>query len=63
MYNVLQYSDNYSMTSESLRNYHGDYVNNVNDNASDGKSIKFKTKITRETEVRSMQGGNDGDAN
>ena len=51
------------MTSESLRNYHGDYVNNVNNNASDCKSIKFKTKITRETEVRSVQGGNDGDAN
>ena len=51
------------MTSESLRKYHKDYVNNVNDKASDGKSIKYKTKITGETEVRSVQGGNDGDTN
>ena len=38
-------------------------MNNVNDKASDGKSIKYKTKITGETEVRSVQGGNDGDTN
>ena len=29
MYNLLQYSDNYSMTSGSLRNYHRDEVNDM----------------------------------
>ena len=36
MYNLLEYSENYSMTSGSLWNYYRDEVNvdeNVNDNA------------------------------
>ena len=34
------------MTSGSLWNYYRDEVDNVNDNALDGKSFKYKTKIT-----------------
>ena len=30
MYNLLEYSHNYSMTSGSLRNYHRDGINDVN---------------------------------
>ena len=33
------------MTSRSLRNYYRDKTDDVYDNASDGKSIKYKTKI------------------
>ena len=50
MYNLLEYSDNYSMTSETLWNYYRDDVDNVNDNLSDVKSFKYKTKITGKTE-------------
>ena len=62
MYNLLEYSDNHSMTSGSLWNYYRDEVENVNDNASDGKSCKCKTKIARKTKVRPAQSGNGGDA-
>ena len=44
MYNILEYSQNYSMTSGRLWNYYRDYIDNTNDNASDGKSFKYKTK-------------------
>ena len=50
MYNLLEYSDNYSMTSETLWNYYRDDVDNVNDNLSDVKSCMYKTKITGKTE-------------
>ena len=42
MYNLSEYSQNYSMTSENLWNY---YRDEIHDNASDGKSFKYKTKI------------------
>ena len=57
MYNLLEYSDNYSMTSASLWNYYRDEVNddeNENDNANNrinnnkaikSKSFEYKTKI------------------
>ena len=45
MYNLLEYSDYYSMTSESFWNYYGDEMDNVSDNASQGKSFEHKTKI------------------
>ena len=32
MYNLLEYSDNYSMTSGSLLNYHRDEINDDTDN-------------------------------
>ena len=41
MYNLSEYSQNYSMTSENLWNY---YRDEIHDNASDGKSFKCKTK-------------------
>ena len=61
MYNLLEYSDNYSITSESLWNYYRDEVNDdekENDNANNrinnnkvitSKSFKYKTKITGRT--------------
>ena len=49
MYNLLEYSDNYSMASESLYNYYRNEIDGVGDNASFGKSFEYKTKITRKT--------------
>ena len=48
MYNMLEYSHNYSMT---LWNYYRDKVDdvNVNDNAYDDKAFEYKTKIVEET--------------
>ena len=57
MYNLLKYSDNYSMTSGSLWNIYGDEINNdANENNADNnrinnnktitsKSFEYKTKI------------------
>ena len=57
MYNLLEYSDNYLMTSESLWSYCEDEVNNVaNENNGDNfriysnktatsKSFEYETKI------------------
>ena len=57
MYNLLEYSDNYLMTSESLWSYYEDEVNNVaNENNGDNfriysnksatsKSFEYETKI------------------
>ena len=39
VYNLLEYSDNYSMTSKALWNNYRDEVGNVNDNASETKSF------------------------
>ena len=46
MHNLLEYSHNYSMASESVRNYYRDKIDDVdiNHSASHGKS-----KIVRET--------------
>ena len=52
MYNLLEYSQNYFMTSASLWNYYRDKIDNVGDNALDGKSFKYKTKIIGKTEAR-----------
>ena len=41
MHKLLAYSYNYFITSESLWNYYKDEVNNLNHNASDGKSFKY----------------------
>ena len=38
MYNLLEQSQNYSMTSESLWNYYRDEIDDVGDNVSDGTS-------------------------
>ena len=46
MYNLIEYSDNYSKTSGSLWQYYKDDPNN---NTTDSESLKFKVKITGET--------------
>ena len=40
------------MTSGSLWNYYRDKVDDVDDNASDGKSFKYKIKIVGKTPER-----------
>ena len=49
MYYLLEYSQNYSITSGSLWNYYRDEIDDVDYNASDGKSFKYKTKIVGKT--------------
>ena len=44
-YNLLEYSQNCFMTSLRLWNYYRDEIDDVDDNASDGKSFECKTKI------------------
>ena len=54
MYNLLECSDNYSMTSASLWNYYRDEVNDdeteiennfrINNKTTTSKSFKYKTK-------------------
>ena len=46
MYNVIEYSDNYSKTSGSLWQYHKD---DPNDNITNSESFKSKVKITRKS--------------
>ena len=46
MYNLIEYSDNYSKTSGSLGQYYKDDPNN---NITDSESLKFKVKITGKT--------------
>ena len=46
MYNLIEYSDNYSKTSGSLWQY---YKDDPNDNLTDSKSFKSKVKITGKT--------------
>ena len=48
MYNLIEYSDNYSEASESLWQY---YKDEPNDNISDSKSFKSKVKITGKAPV------------
>ena len=43
IYNLLEYSQNYGM------NYYRDKTGIINNNASDGKSFKYKTKIVGKT--------------
>ena len=46
MYNLIEYSDNYSKTSGSLWQY---YRDDPNDNITQSESFKFKIKITGRT--------------
>ena len=46
MYNLIEYSNNYSKTSGSLWQY---YKDDPNDNITDFESFKFKVKITGKT--------------
>ena len=46
MYNLIEYSDNYSKTSGSLWQY---YKDDPNDNIANSESFKFKVKTTGRT--------------
>ena len=46
IYNLIEYSDNYSKTSESLWQY---YKNDPNDNITESESFTFKVKIRGKT--------------
>ena len=46
MYNLIEYSDNYSKTSASLWQY---YQDDPNDNIANSESFKFKVKTTGRT--------------
>ena len=46
MYNLIEYSDNYSKPSGSLWQY---YKNDPDDNMADSESFKYKVKITGKT--------------
>ena len=43
-YDLLEYSQNYSVTSGNLWNYYRDKIDNVNHNPSDGKLFEYKIK-------------------
>ena len=47
MYNLIEYSDDYSKTSVSLWQY---YRDETNDNITESESFQFKLKITRKTD-------------
>ena len=62
MYNLLEYSDNYSLTSGSMCNYHRDEVSDdgnennaadsyriINNKTTTSRSFEYKTKIIRST--------------
>ena len=51
MYNLIEYSDNYAKTSESLWQYYRDEPNN---NLADSESFKFKVKITLKPMLKKM---------
>ena len=48
-YDILEYSQYYSMTSGSLCNCYRDEIDDVDDNASDSKSFEYNTKIVVKT--------------
>ena len=60
IYNLLEYSQNYSMTSRCLWNYYRDEIDDVDDNASDGKSFEYTTTIVGKTPQRPARPGNEG---
>ena len=60
-YNLLEYSQNYSMISGSLWNFYRDEIDDVDDITSDGKSLKHKAKIVGNTPKRPKQPGKEGD--
>ena len=64
MYNLLEYSHNYSMASESFCNYYSGKIDGVDiaDEDSDGKWFAYKMKKTQKTPERPPQPGNPGDA-
>ena len=59
MCNLLEYSQHYSMISGGSWNYYRDEIDDVDDNASDGKSFEYKKNSTK----TSAQPGNELDGN
>ena len=59
IYDLLEYTQHYSTTSGSLRNYHRDKIYDADGNAWDSKSLSYKTKIVGNTPERTW---NEGDA-
>ena len=49
MYTLLEYGQNYSMTSRSLWDYYRDEIDDVDDKVSDGKSFEYKTEMVEKT--------------
>lgn len=45
MYNLLEYSQSYAMTSGNFWNYYRNETSDYDGNVSDSKSFKYKTKI------------------
>ena len=60
MYNLLKYSDNFSKTSGRFWRYQKDEIDDLNDNASEGESFEYKTKIIGKSPEQSLQPGNPG---
>ena len=58
VYNLLEHSQNYYITSESLWKYNRDDIDDVDDNASNGKSFIYKTKIVGNIPERPANEGN-----
>ena len=58
MYNLLEYTQNYSIKSGSLWNYYRSKINDVDVNASDIKSFRYRTKIVVKT-TQDQQNQND----
>ena len=54
MCNLLEQSQNFSVTSGSLSDYYRDEIDDVNNNASDGKSFNYKTKIVKEKNQKDL---------
>ena len=59
IYNLLEYSQVYSMASGSSWNYCRDENEDVNGRASDSRSFNYKTKIVGKTPQRSTRPGNE----
>ena len=55
MCNLLEQSQKFSVTSGSLSDYYRDEIDDVNNNASDGKSFNYKTKIVKGKNQKNLE--------
>ena len=62
MYNLLEYSQTYSMTSGSLCKYYTDEIDDVDENSSNGKLFEYKTKIVGKIPQKPARPVNEGHA-
>ena len=58
IYNLLEYTQNYSMISRTLWNYYKDEIDKINDNTVDSKLFKYTTRLIVKTPGRPEQRGN-----